>query len=204
MPLAQNPNLKLETMEPLFSFTRLIQTGKELLVDPKVFWEKLKEEPHEKMQLLVGVYIPLVVFAAIAVFLGEFFKSTHFYVATALLKSLRIILLYWLQYYLAVMFTRELMKTFGGTKDTVLARNLVVYSMIPLLLVSMVTGLFQFLYVLDVLGFYSFFIFWIGADVLLNFPENKKTSYTLLTIVVNFFVFSFLSITLSKLLTAYY
>ena len=59
-------------------------------------------------------------------------------------------------------------------------------------------------YVVDILGLYGFYIFWVGVNELLVFPENKKSSYALLTIAVNFFVFSFLSIVLTKLLAAYY
>jgi hypothetical protein len=96
------------------------------------------------------------------------------------------------------------MKTFGAEKNAEAARRLVVYSMTPLLLVSIITGLFPFLYVLDILGVYSFYLFWLGAKELLSFPENKEHSYILITIVANFFVFSFLSVFLSKLLNAYY
>jgi hypothetical protein len=58
--------------------------------------------------------------------------------------------------------------------------------------------------VVDILGMYSFYLFWLGAKELVKLPENKEHSYILITIVVNFFVFSFLSILLSKLLNAYY
>ncbi len=92
------------------------------------------------------------------------------------------------------------MKTFGAEKNIDLARKLVVYSMTPMLLVSVITALFPFLYVVDIFGIYSFYLFWIGAKELLTFPENKEHSYIILTIVVNFFIFSFLSVFLSKVL----
>jgi len=109
-----------------------------------------------------------------------------------------------LMYFLGVFFTTELMKTFGGEKNVVIARKLVVYSITPILLVSLLTGMFPFLYVLDILGVYSFYLFWVGARELLTFPDNKENSYILIAIVVNFFLFSFLSVFLSKLLNAYY
>lgn len=188
----------------VFSFSEIINKCKQLLTNPKTFWEQKKAELDSQTQLVVGFLLPLLVTVSLAVFLGEFFKSSHFYVGFALLKSLRVIALFFIQYLLAVFFTTELMKTFGGTKNVEIARNLVIYSLTPFLLVSIVTGLFPFLYVIDILGIYGFYIFWVGSKNLLEFPDNKISSYTLLTIVVNFFIFSFLSITLSKLLTAYY
>lgn len=186
------------------SYSNIINIIKELLLNPKSFWISKKEDLDSQSKLLVQFFVPLLLIVVVAVFLGEFFRSTHFYVGFALLKSARVIVLFLLQYFLATFFTTELMKTFGGTKNIEVARNLVIYSLTPFLLVSAVTGLMPFLYVMDILGFYCFYIFWIGAKEILVFPDTKQSSYILLTIVVNFFVFSFLSITLSKLLTAYY
>lgn len=188
----------------IISFSNIVENCKTLILNPKSFWVSKKENLESQSQLLIGFFLPLLLTVSVAVFLGEFFRSSHFYIGFALLKSLRVIVLFFLQYFLAVFFTKELMKTFGGEKNIEISRNLVVYSITPFLLVSIITGLFPFLYVIDILGIYSFYIFWIGAKELLVFPDNKISSYTLLTIVVNFFVFSFLSIFLSKLLTAYY
>lgn len=186
------------------SFSNIINNIKQLLINPKSFWLSKKENLESQPQLLISFFLPILLLVSVVVFLGEFFKSSHFYIGFALLKSLRIIVLFLLQYLLAVFFTNELMKTFGGNKNILIARNLVVYSMTPFFLVSIITGLFPFLYVIDILGMYSFFIFWVGVKELLTFPENKLSSYTIITIVVNFFVFSFLSIILSELLKAYY
>jgi hypothetical protein len=186
------------------SFSNIINSTKDLILYPKSFWISRKEEQDSQLKIFLGFLLPYLLVISIAVFLGEFFRSSHFYIGFALLKSLRVVVLFLLQYFLAVFFTNELIKTFGGEKNIEISRNLVAYSLTPFLLVSIVTGLFPFLYVIDILGLFSFYIFWVGVKELLVFPENKRTSYTLITIVTTFFVFSFLSIILSKLLTAYY
>jgi hypothetical protein len=186
------------------SFSTIIDNSKKLLLNPKQFWGEKKEQLDSPFKLMAGHFLPLLILVAAAVFTGELFKSSPFYLGTALLKSARIIALFLLQYFLAVFFTNELIKTFGGTKNRIVVQNLVVYSLTPFLLVSMVTGLIPFLYVLGIFGFYSFYIFWVGVDKLLTFPENKQSSYTIITIVVNFFVFSFLSVALSQLINAFY
>ncbi len=185
-------------------FSNIIDNCKQIIINPKSFWISKKEDFDSPAKLLFGFLLPIIIVVATAVFLGEFFRSSDFYVGTALLKSLRIIVLFLLQYYIATFFTNELIKTFGSEKNIDISRNLVAYSLTPFLLVSIVTGLIPFFYVMGILGLYSFYIFWVGVKELLVFPENKKSSYRLITIVVTFFVFSFLSITLSKLITAYY
>ena len=186
-------------------FTRkIVARIKEIILTPQDFWKKQKKSEETHTQRIAGFFIPILSAVAIAVFLGEFFRSSHFYMGYAVLKAVREVVLFVLQYVLAVFFTNELIKTFKGEKNIVAVRKLVLFSMTPFLLVSILTGLFQFLYVLDVLGFYGFYIFWLGANELLGLPKEKKDSYIIITILVNFLVFSFLSIILSKLLTAYF
>ncbi len=186
------------------AFSDIINNSKQVLINPKLFWVNKKVKLDSQSKLTWRFLIPIVFIVAVAVFIGEFFRCSDFYTGTALLKSLRIIVLFLLQYFITVFFTNELIKTFGGEKNIDISRNLVAYSLTPLLLVSIVTGLIPFLYIIGILGLYSFYIFWIGAKELLVFPENKMSSYALITVLVSFFIFSFLSIILSKLVTAYY
>jgi len=187
-----------------FSFSYLFAEIRELLFKPADFWKKKKETAEESKILWLTHLLPLMLVVGISVFIGEFFQRTDFFIEYPLLKALREIVLYTLTYFLGVTLTNELMKSFGVEKNIDIARKLVVYSMTPLVLISAVTGLFPFLYVLDIVGLYSFYLFWVGAKELLSFPENKDHSYILITIVANFFTFSILSILLSKLLNAYY
>lgn len=186
------------------SFSKISTQIKALLFTPAEFWKSERDKKDTNKWLWVSYLLPILLVVALAVFIGEFFRRTDFFIEYPLLKALREIVLFLLHYFVSVFLTTELMKTFGAEKNVDMVRKLVVYSMTPLLLVSIVTGLFPFLYVLDIAGIYSFYLFWVGAKELLTIPENKAHSYCLLAIVVNFFVFSFLSVLLSKLLNAYY
>lgn len=174
------------------------------MLTPADFWKKQKDEAEDSKTLWLTFQLPILLTLALAVFMGEFFSRTDFFLEYPLLKALREIVLFVLTYLLGVYLSTGLMKSFGAKKNAELVRILVIYSMTPLLLVSVVTGLFPFLYVLDIAGLYSFYLFWIGVKELLTFPDNKEQSYILIAIVSNFFIFSFLSVFLSKLLNAYY
>jgi len=187
-----------------FSFSNILIQVKELLLTPAGFWKKKKETPEESKLLWVSYLLPILLVLALAVFIGEFFRRMDFFIEYSLLKALREVALFLLTYFISVSITAELMKSFGAEKNTDQARKLVVYSMTPMLLVSIITGLFPFLYPLYIAGLYSFYLFWVGANELLSFPENKAHSYILITIVSNFFVYSFISFLLSGLLKAYY
>ena len=186
------------------SFSKIINRIKGTVFNPKDFWSEQKDNQENKFELLAGYFFPLLLIIAIAVFLGEFLRSTDFYIVYAILKAVREIILFTLQYFIAVFFTNELIKTFGGEKNIGISRKLVVFSLTPFLMVSLITGLFPFLYVIDVLGIYSFYIFWLGTKELLVFPGQKQNNFILTAILMNFVVFGFLSIILSKLLIGYF
>jgi len=176
---------------------------KDVIVHPKAFWRSQKELSENQPTLFLGYFFPLVIIVSLGEFLGEFTGNQHFYVGYAALKFLRVIILFTLQYFIAVFMTNELVKPFGGKKNLVDIQKLIVYSLTPFLLSSFISALFPFLYIIDILGLYSFYIFWIGVHELIDFPERNKNRYILNAILVNIFIFGFLSISLSKLLMAY-
>lgn len=185
------------------NFNQIFIKIKELIFEPPAFWEKQKQGKNLDRQSFIGYFLPLLVLVFLAVFTSELIRGSRFYLTFPLMKAGREVMLFLFQYIISVFFTNELIRTFGGKKNIFIARKLVVYSLTPFLLVSFITGMFPFLYVIDVFGLYGFYLFWTGAKALLEFPERKQTSYILVTILVNFFVFSFLSIFLSKLLSAF-
>jgi hypothetical protein len=184
-------------------FNHIFTLIKVVILEPKNFWNQQCEKEPGKQHLFTGFFLPLLIMVFLAVFVSELIRGTRFYLTFPLMKAGREVVLFLLQYVISVFLTNELIHTFGGIKNIFVARKLVVYSLIPFLMVSVITGMFPFLYVMDVLGLYGFYIFGMGVKTLLVFPERKQSSYVLVTILTNFFVFSFLSIFLTKLLSSF-
>lgn len=176
---------------------------KTILIRPASFWKNERLEPTGTQQLFAGYFLPLVLLTGAAEFAGQLLKGAGFYLMYPFMRGMREIILFLLLYVVSVFMANQLIKAFGGKKDLCAVRRLVGFSMVPVLLVSAVTNLFPFLYVLEILGFYSFFVFMTGAEELLIFPDNKKNRYVLITLFAIFFVFSFLSIFLSRLVASF-
>ena len=140
---------------------------KSLILKPGVFWKNEKLQPNGVHQLFVFHFLPIVFLAGAAEFAGQLLKGSGFYLVYPLMRSLREVLLFLLMYAMSVFFTNQLIKPFGGKPNLTAVNKLVAYSLIPVIIVSTVTNLFPFLYVLDALGFYSFFIFITGVEELL-------------------------------------
>ncbi len=176
---------------------------KNLILKPVSFWKNEKLESNGAQQLFTGYFLPLVLLVGAAEFAGQLLKGSGFYLMYPFMLFLREILLFLFMYGFSVFITTQLMKPFGGSCNIAVVRKIVTYSLIPVMLVTTLTNLFPFLYVLQVLGFYSFFIFVAGVEVLFDFPERKRTRYILISILANFFIYSFLSIFLSKLVASF-
>jgi hypothetical protein len=176
---------------------------KNLILRPVSFWKNEKLESNGAQQLFTGYFLPLVLLAGAAEFAGQLLKGSGFYLMYPFMLSLREVLLFLFMYGFSVFVTNQLLKPFGGRNNLAVVRKLVAYSLIPVILVSIVTNLFPFLYALQILGFYSFFLFMTGVEVLFDLPVRKRTRYILISILANFFVYSFLSIFLSKMVASF-
>lgn len=180
---------------------KLVALVQEMIADPLGFWRSHANSKESRDELLRNWLLPLIGFAALAVFLGEFFRSDYFRIWVALLGAIREILLLAAIYFVGVYGSKEMIKLLGYEVKIDYLQKLVVYSMIPFLIISIVTGLLPFLYFLDIFGVFSFYVFFIGSRVLLKLPKDKGDNIILKIIAANWIVFAMLSFILAKLLT---
>jgi hypothetical protein len=149
---------------------------------------------------LKNVLFPLLGTVASAVFLGEFFRSDYFRIWIALLWVIREVMLFAALWFVGIYGTKEIMKYFGYEVKVDALQKLLAYSLVPFLLISIVTGLFPFFKLLDIFGIYGFYIFLMGGRRLLLLPKEKRDNLILKIIGANWIVFGLLSFTTAKLL----
>lgn len=179
---------------------KIYALAQELILNPRVFWKSHSDSKESQDELLKNLLLPLLGAVAIAVFLGEFFRSDYFRIWIALLWVIREVLLFATLYFVGVYGTRELIKYFGYNVRIEALQKLVAYSLVPFFLVSLVTGLFPFLKLLDIFGIYGFYIFLMGGRRLLLLPKEKRDNLILKIIAMNWLVFGVLSFITAKML----
>jgi hypothetical protein len=184
-------------------YQQFFQTGVRLMVEPNRFWRETQKE-KDANEMFRDFLLPLVIFAGVAIFIGELITSSEFLFSYAVARSVREMVSFILQYYLSVYVLNELLTSFGGVKDRLAVSRLVAYSLLPLLLVSILTGLFPGLYVLNVLNLYGIFLFFMGVKGSLGLPEANKNWYAIIALLLVFLIFMILNVTSWKLLQAFY
>jgi hypothetical protein len=174
--------------------------AQQMILNPRAFWKSHYDTRESQDELFKKLLFPLLAVVCTAVFFGEFFRSDYFRIWVALLWVIREILLFAALYFVGVYGTNEFIKYMGFEEKIIPLQKLVAYSMVPFMLVSVVTGLFPFFYFLDIFGIYGFYIFTMGSNRLLNFPKEKRGNLILKIIAVNWIIFGLLSFALAQLL----
>jgi hypothetical protein len=188
----------MEKLKTLYS--KIYALVQELILNPRAFWKSHTDTTESQYELFRNLLFPLLAVVCTAVFFGEFFRSDYFRIWVALLWVIREILLFAALYFVGVYGTNEMIKYLGYGEKIEPLQKLVAYSMVPFMLVSVVTGLFPFFYFLDIFGIYGFYIFTMGSNRLLNFPKEKRGNLILKIIAANWIVFGLLSFALARLL----
>ncbi|HKJ42039.1 MAG TPA: Yip1 family protein [Sunxiuqinia sp.] len=184
-------------------YQSLFQTSARLLVEPGQFWRETQKE-KSTTEVFRDFFLPLAILAGVAIFLGELITSAEFLFSYAIFRSLREIFSFILQYFLSVYVLNELLTSFGGVKNRLAISRLVAYSLLPMLVVSFITGLFPALYILEVLSLYGIFLFYKGVKGSLEIPEANKKWYAAIAFLLVFLIFMILNVTSWKLLQAFY
>ena len=179
---------------------KIYALAQELIINPRAFWRIRIDAQENQEELFKNLLFPLLGAVSAAVFLGEFFRSDYFRIWIALLWVIREIFLFATLYFVGVYGTFELIKYLGYEVKIESLQRLVAYSLVPFLLVSIVTGLFPFFYFLDIFGIYGFYIFLMGGRKLLLIPKEKRDNIMLKIMAANWIVFGLLSFATAKLL----
>lgn len=197
---------KTECIDNLFM--ELIQVIKsnvlksyELLLHPERFWKNLKDDEESTQGLLSCFLLPGLVVVFVLMFIGEMlFDSVYgiLYVDIAI-KALREILILFSVYLVAQIIIYHLSAMFALPVTKAVSRTISAYTMTPLLLVSMLTGLFPFLGFLDIFAIYSLFLAYKALHGKYDVTFARNTSYLSMLLAALFIAYTAIFIILTKL-----
>jgi hypothetical protein len=158
-------------MQPGFFLTGI----KNILFDPVKAWEVISSENRSMSLLKYGYLLPLVILVSAAGFAGSLlFTNSEQPVLYSLLVGIRLFLSFYVSVYLSSLILKEITYPLDLGRDFNTSFRLVVYSITPLLICQLFSRIFESLLFVNILSLYGFYIFWTGAEKLLNPPGYKK------------------------------
>ena len=194
-------NAKVQNMDIKQRYSLLFKESKQLIFEPKKFWNEKKETTFEG-NITVSYYMPLVILVGIGVFLGEIIWESELLISYAFIKAIREIASYLLQFFIVIPILQILIKNYGGTSNKNAISHVLAYSLFPFLFASFITGLFPGLYILSIIGLYGFYLFILGTKACLEIAEEYRSKHIALSILLIILIFGMINIVSWKILLA--
>jgi hypothetical protein len=172
----------------------LVQRIQNILLKPKAEWEVIDGEPATIQSLFLNYACVLAAIPAIALIIGGLFPICVLGVCYS--RSPISVVLGGVVYYVASlagtyvigMIINMLAPNFGGQQNQIQAMKVAVYSFTA----SWLAGIFSIwppLALLGILGFYSFYLLFVGLPPLMKSPADKSLGYTIVSILLGIVVF---------------
>jgi hypothetical protein len=183
----------------------LYHRTKYFIINPGKAWEVVHREARPMKFVRGSFFLPLIILVTVSAFLGSlFFINTTLKPMYSVLTAVNTFLFLYLGVYASAFALREVLKIMGLGHDFLVAFKLVAYSMAPIFLSLTVSRLFESLLFINVLGLYGLYIFWIGTEVMVNPPDNRKLPLIILSVAAMLVVFLLLQVLLSRLAQTLY
>lgn len=148
---------------------------KYLILDPVKAWDAIHSDNRPIKDVRNSFFFPLITLVAIAAFLGSvIFANTGLSVIYSILVGIKYFLLLCLVIYATAFIFREITYAMDMGRDFTISFKMIVYSIAPFLICQMVSRIFESFIFINILALYGLYIFWIGAEKMLNPPEHKK------------------------------
>ena len=167
----------------------IVARAKAMIVSPKSEWPRVASETESVRDVFVGYVVPLAAIGPAASFIGGqifgfgalgityrpgLIEGLTGAIANYVLGLLSIFLISWIASFLA--------PKFGGREDFGRAFRLCAYSFTAAW-VAGIFGLVPALGILAVLGLYSLYLFYLGAEPMMGVPKDKAAGYTAVTVI---------------------
>jgi hypothetical protein len=186
-------------------FKFLTDSVKNIIVDPSKAWDIIQSENRNVKYVKVSLILPLILLASVSAFLGSyFFINTGLTDVYSVLAGIKYIVLYYLVIYGTSLILAEITKVLDIGMDFNLTFKLIAYSSIPFLICQIVSRLFESFLFINVLALFGLYVFWVGAEKIINPPERKKAPLLIVALITFVLLFYFADWILSGLFDKLY
>lgn len=164
------------------NFNFSLQGTIKIIFKPIKFWERVKYEQTSVRLIRNSYFIPLAALVAISAFFGSLlYTNSELSASYSLLYSINCLLVIFIAVYATSWILSEIRYPMDLGKDFNTSFKLVVFSVTPFLMCQILSRLFESLLFVNIIGLYGLYIFWTGAENLLNPPRYKKMPLVIAT-----------------------
>lgn len=186
-------------------FKFLSNRVKNIILDPVKAWEAIYTENGPVKDVRDSFFFPIVLIAALSAFFGSLlFTNTELSWVYNVLTGIKYFVLLSVVIYVTAVAFKEIAVRFNLKCDYASSFKIIVYSSAPFLLCQIISRLFESFIFVNILALYGLYIFWTGAEKILNPPEQKKLPLMIAATAVYIFTFIITNWLLSKIVDGLY
>jgi hypothetical protein len=157
---------------------------KNIILNPAKAWETLDSKEISIKLIRDSFLLPLIIIVSVASFLGSLlFVNSQLSPVYPVTEGLKVFVLLIITVYSAAYILGEITYPLDLGKDFSISFRLIVFSLTPFLLCRIISSLFESLLFINITGLFGLYIFWTGAERMLNPPQYKKLPLLIATTV---------------------
>jgi hypothetical protein len=185
------------------SFWQVKAISKEMFTfftTPRAYWQRIKEGSLKGSFGFANFFVPSIFSIAVLIFAGEYLFNSEegFLLKLTLVKIAQRIVFLFTIILLSVLIIRQVKSWFNIPMRMRTVRSVVIYSLSPALVTSMVVGLFPFFELGGILPWYGFFLAYTGFETFLNVPEKLKFYFYFVSFSLLFFMIVLITFILQR------
>ena len=161
-----------------------LQGIKYIVFNPVKLWEPSEYDRKSTDLIRNSFFFPLAVMVMLSAFLGSLlFTNAALSPVYSVLISIKCLLVILITIYATSYILGEITYPLDLGKDFNISFRMVVFSATPFMICQILSRLFESLLFVNIIGLYGLYIFWVGAERMLNPPQYKKTPLLTSTVI---------------------
>jgi hypothetical protein len=156
-----------------------------IIFTPGKMWESVHDENRSVKYLRNSILFPFLFLIIITGFCGSlFFSNVTLTPLYSVFTAIRYFLLFLMLPFASAAILGEITKPLDLGKDFRISFRLTIFSLIPFFISQVASLLFESLIFVNILSVYGLYIFWTGAERMLNPPDYKKSPLLIANFIV--------------------
>jgi hypothetical protein len=166
------------------NFSFFLKGIKDLVFNPANFWRSSKSGKISVTTVKYSILLPLALLMAVSAFFGSLlFTNSELSAAYSVIFSIKCLAVIIIAVYFTSYILCEITYPLDLGRDFNTSFILVALSVAPFLLCQILSRLFESLLFVNIISLYGLYIFWTGAETLLNPPAYKKMPLLIATAI---------------------
>jgi hypothetical protein len=166
------------------NFNFFLQGLANVLLNPAKHWDTINNSNPSSRLVRNSFFLPVVLLVSASAFFGSLlFTNAELPLSYSIMVSIKCFIVILIAVYSTSYILGEITFPLDLGRNFKISFRLVVFMITPFLLCQILSRLFESVLFVNILGFYGLYIFWLGAEKMLNPPQYKKMPLLIATFI---------------------